>query len=136
VAFSTTLVGPADAADVVSEAVLAILTAPVWREARDKRALLFRSVYLTSKSWHRSTIRRRARQVHAVHGDSVEPVYDEPSEVTQALDVLSDQQRAVIFLAYWCDLDPAAIAATLEVSEGSVRKQLARARAALREVLS
>ena len=39
VAFSTTLVGPADAADVVSEAVLAILPAPVWREARDKRAL-------------------------------------------------------------------------------------------------
>jgi RNA polymerase sigma factor (sigma-70 family) len=42
----------------------------------------------------------------------------------------------VVVLTYWMDLTPAAIAELLEVSEGSVRKQLARARARMKEALS
>ena len=45
------------------------------------------------------------------------------------------QQRAVIFFAYWQDLDVTAIARLLGVSDGTVRRQLARARGRLREVL-
>jgi RNA polymerase sigma factor (sigma-70 family) len=48
---------------------------------------------------------------------------------------LGVRQRAVIVLTYWADLEPAAIADWLGVSEGSVRSHLARARANLREVL-
>jgi DNA-directed RNA polymerase specialized sigma24 family protein len=40
-----------------------------------------------------------------------------------------------VFLTYWADQTPADIAEVLDVSEGTVRKQLARARARLREVL-
>lgn len=64
----------------------------------------------------------------------------DPADVAEpalrsALDVLSLQQRAVIVLTYWQDLSPAQIADLLDTSEGTVRKQLARARARLREVL-
>jgi len=135
VGFATTLVGPDDAADVVSEAVMSVMAAKVWSGARDKRSLLFRSVFFTARSWHRSNRRRRARQVHALSADPVDPLPHESSEVTDALEALSDQQRAVIFLTYWTDLDPSAIAGMLDTSEGTVRKQLARARTKLREVL-
>ncbi len=42
----------------------------------------------------------------------------------------------MIYLTYWEDLTPAAVAETLGIGEGSVRKQLARAREQLRTVLS
>ena len=133
--FATTLVGPGGAADVVADAVVGVMAAPVWREARDKRALLYRSVLLTSRSWHRSESRRRARQVHAVPPEAM-PDADPHPEVHDALAALSHQQRAVVFLTYWSDLDVAGVAETLGVSDGTVRKQLARARRRLREVLS
>ena len=52
-----------------------------------------------------------------------------------ALAVLSVQQRTAVFLTYWCGLTPGEVARVLDTSEGTVRKQLARARARLREVL-
>jgi RNA polymerase sigma-70 factor (ECF subfamily) len=48
---------------------------------------------------------------------------------------LSPQQRAVVYLTYWDDLTPAQVAVLLAVSEGTVRKQLARARVHLRRIL-
>jgi len=56
-------------------------------------------------------------------------------EVAAAVARLSPQQRAVVFLTYWDDLDAATVANLLGVSEGTVRKQLGRARNKLREVL-
>ena len=69
------------------------------------------------------------------------PVTPEPSpsessiDVHRALATLSPQQRAVVFLAYWEDQTPTQTAATLDITEGTVRKQLARARAQLRKVI-
>jgi RNA polymerase sigma factor (sigma-70 family) len=131
-------VGPSDAPDVVSEAVLQVMNAPIWQHARDRRALLFRAVLLQSKSWRRAEGKRLGRQAHATTSTTtVDLDLDPPHEdVHAALAGLSHQQRAVVFLTYWHDLDPRRTAALLGVSEGSVRKQLARARARLREVLS
>lgn len=56
-------------------------------------------------------------------------------DVAAAVARLSVRQRAVVVLTYWADLDPAAIGVMLDVSEGSVRRHLARARAHLRKVL-
>jgi RNA polymerase sigma factor (sigma-70 family) len=56
-------------------------------------------------------------------------------EIAAAVRGLSLRQRAVVVLTYWADLDPAAVAVRLGISEGSVRRHLARARARLREVL-
>lgn len=57
------------------------------------------------------------------------------SDVIAAVENLSPQQRAVIALTYWRDLPVAEVAEILDISDGAVRKQLARARARLREVL-
>ncbi len=56
-------------------------------------------------------------------------------EVAAAVARLSSQQRAVVFLTYWDDLDARAVADLIGVSEGTVRRQLGRARDRLREVL-
>lgn len=135
VRFATGLVGPDDAPDVVSEAVLSLFGSSVWREARDRRALLYRAVLLRSRSWHRSNGRRRAREERY----GAPTTWDLPEvdpQVWSAVMSLSVQQRAVVFLSYWADLPPDRIAELLGVTEGSVRKQLARARKALRRVLS
>jgi RNA polymerase sigma-70 factor (ECF subfamily) len=55
--------------------------------------------------------------------------------VRDAVVALSVRQRAVIVLTYWADLDPRTVAERLGISEGSVRRHLARARAHLREAL-
>jgi RNA polymerase sigma factor (sigma-70 family) len=49
--------------------------------------------------------------------------------------VLPDRQRLVLFLRYYADLDYAAIAAALDISEGTVGATLNAAHAALRGVL-
>ncbi|MDH4278133.1 MAG: sigma-70 family RNA polymerase sigma factor, partial [Acidimicrobiia bacterium] len=56
-------------------------------------------------------------------------------EMAEALAALSPQQRAVVHLAYWEDLTPPDIATRLAISEGSVRRHLARARRKLRGAL-
>ena len=48
-------------------------------------------------------------------------------EVLHAVRSLSVRQRAVIVLTYWADLAPADVADRLGISEGSVRRHLARA---------
>ncbi len=52
-----------------------------------------------------------------------------------AVSRLSPRQRAVVFLTYWDDLDPGSIAGLLGISDGAVRRHLARARATLRRNL-
>jgi RNA polymerase sigma-70 factor (ECF subfamily) len=56
-------------------------------------------------------------------------------DVLAAVNKLSVQQRASVVLTYWEDLTPAQIASRLGISEGSVKRHLARARARLRELL-
>jgi RNA polymerase sigma factor (sigma-70 family) len=56
-------------------------------------------------------------------------------EVVAAVNRLSPQQRAVVFLTYWHDLDRATVAGMLAVSDGTVRRQLARAHRRLRKEL-
>ena len=133
VRFATGLVGRDDAPDVVAEAFVRVVASPVWADARDRRALWFRAVVFEAKSWRRSAARRRARERGAASGDCVVATQPErDDEVVAALELLSVQQRAVVVLTYWADLDPAGIGELLGVAEGTVRKQLARARKKLK----
>jgi RNA polymerase sigma factor (sigma-70 family) len=134
--YATVLVGPDDAPDVVTDAVLAAFTTRTWREVDNRRAYLYRAVLSRSASHHRADERRRHREDRALAlapppGDPTEPAID----AHRALAALSAQQRAVVFLTYWDDLAPAQIAELLDVTEGTVRKQLARARDHLRRIL-
>ena len=133
--FATGLVGPNHAADVVSEAFLGCLDSPKWEMVTEKRAYLFRSVYNSAAEFHRSSLRRQLREAQSAQRDSIVPPEVRP-EVLAAVALLSLQQRAVIVLTYWNDLDSADIARLLQISDGSVRRHLARGRSKLRKVLN
>jgi RNA polymerase sigma factor (sigma-70 family) len=132
--FATGLVGPSDAADVVSAAVLGCLSSGRWPAVDDPRAYLYRSVLNQARMTHRGSLRRAARELRTAGPEEL-VVPEKLPEVLAAVARLSLRQRAVIMLTYWDDLDPGAIAAVLGISEGSVRRHLARARARLRELL-
>lgn len=134
VRFAAGLVGPSDAEDVLSDALARLMTSRVWREAENPKALMYRAVLYEARMFVRSQRRRLSREARAAANEAYEMPNIAP-EVSQAVAGLSPQQRAVVFLTYWDDLKPASVASLLGVSEGTVRKQLARARDRLREVL-
>jgi RNA polymerase sigma-70 factor (ECF subfamily) len=137
VGYATALVGPADAPDLVSEAFAAVLVRgdAFWSTVATPRAYLFRSITNAARMSARSRLRRRARELRwSAHPVAGELLFD--PAVRRALDRLSVQQRAVIYLAYWHDLAPEAIGGLLDISDGAVRRHLARARSRLRKVLA
>lgn len=135
VRFATGLVGPFDAQDVVADACLRAFQSRQWPGVANRRAYLYRSVLNQARSHHRSTVRRRIREQAGAM-----PVAVTPSpidiDVLRAVDKLSMQQRASVFLTYWEDLKPGDVAGRLGISEGSVKRHLARARARLKELLN
>jgi RNA polymerase sigma factor (sigma-70 family) len=132
--FATGLVGRDDAQDVVSTAVMRSLATPAWGTVTNHRSYLYRAVFNEAQRWNRRANLRREREARSAVADRWELPEYRP-EVRSAVERLSVRQRAVIVLTYWHDLDPEAIADRLDISEGSVRRHLARARARLREVL-
>ncbi len=132
--FATFLVGPSDACDVVSAAVVRALSSSSWPSVRNRGAYLVRSVLNEARRQHRAGTRRRRRETRVAVRDRVDFPEVRP-DVVNAVARLSPRQRAVVFLTYWQDLDPSSVAEYLDVSEGSVRRHLARARARLRSVL-
>ena len=134
--YATALVGPAHAPDVVTDAVLAAFRAPGWAKVADRRAYLFRAVLNTARSLHRSEDRRRRRERQVAARTSGTAAAPEVSlDAHRALDALSPQQRAIVYLTYWEDFSSERVAELLGVSKGAVHKQLARARHTLRKVL-
>lgn len=134
VRFATGLVGAADADDVVANAFARARAAPTWPTVANRRAYLYRAVHNEAATLLRGSARRRRRETGAATTDRWE-LPDLDPEVRAAVLSLSLQQRAVVVLTYWLDLDPAAAADHLGISEGSVRRHLARARAHLRKAL-
>jgi DNA-directed RNA polymerase specialized sigma24 family protein len=138
VRYATVLAGPSDAADIVAEAFATILARgpQAWGAVREPRPYLFRAVLNAARMRARSRGRRERRERGVVDGVGGSAELMSDPAVARAVAKLSVQQRAVVFLTYWEDLRPADIAVFLQVSEGSVRRHLARARSSLRKVLS
>ena len=114
---------------------MALLAAPVWPQAKNHRALLYRRVLFEARSRVRSAQRRRLREDRAERVTTVD-FPDLRPDIAAAVLHLSPQQRAVVVLTYWQDLTPPAVADLLDISEGAVRKHSARARSHLRRVLA
>jgi RNA polymerase sigma-70 factor, ECF subfamily len=135
--YATVLVGPDDATDVVTDAVLNVFASPKWREIESRRAYLFRSVLNQAQAFHRANQRRNRREHLVASRTASTQVGPSPSiDAQRALQTLTAQQRAVVYLSYWEDQSATDIAALLNISEGSVKKQLARARDQLRKVMT
>ena len=132
--FASALVGPDDAADVVSEAMVSLLKSGQLSEAESPGALMHRAVFAKARSFQRSVYARRRRE-RRFADRWIEEHPEARPDVVEALIRLSPQQRACVFLTYWEDLTPKMVADRLDIKEGSVKRHLARARARLREVL-
>jgi RNA polymerase sigma factor (sigma-70 family) len=134
IGFATGLVGRSDAEDVLSSAVTRSFCSPSWPTVTNRRAYLYRAVFNEAQRWNRRSALRRDREARASQTNQWELPGFQP-EVRAAVERLSVRQRAVVLLTYWADLDPATIAEQFGLSEGTVRRHLARARAQLRKVL-
>lgn len=132
--FATVLVGPDNALDVVSSAVLRALGAPSWGSVMNHRAYLYQAVANEARNFNRGQKRRHEREASVAQTEIVYPVEAYP-EVLQAVRRLSVRQRAVVYLTYWEDMTDQMIADYLNISAGSARRHLARARQHLRRVL-
>jgi len=132
--FASGLVGPDDAADVMSAAVLRAFSAPAWLAVTNHRAYLYRCVLNEARMWRRATQRRLRRDDrHRGPAEVWDP--DVRPDVRAALAALDVRSRAVLFLSYWADLAPDEIAALLEISPSTVRRDAARAHQRLRRKL-
>jgi DNA-directed RNA polymerase specialized sigma24 family protein len=133
--FATMLVGPDVAGDAVAAGFAAALQTARWPSIEERRAYLYQAVLNQARMMQR-TDRRRARNERRAAFRDVG--YGSPTprpEVIAAVARLSERQRAVVYLASWEDLDPTSIGALLGISDGAVRRHLARARTSLRKVL-
>lgn len=133
--FATVLVGPADAHDVVVEAVLRAADAIADGRVGQQRSYLFRAVSNRANDLHRSRQRRWARDLHAVVPQITAGLPVADVDIQRAIADLSVTQRAVIYLAYWEDRTERQIAETLGLSHGTVRRHMVRARHNLRRAL-
>ena len=132
--FATAVAGPDDAADIVSDAMLSLLNDGGLRVARNPVALMHRAVLSKARSMQRSGFRRRARERRFAERWIEEQPTIRP-DVVSAVVSLSPRQRACVYLTYWADMSPKSVAEHLDISEGTVKKYLARARSNIREVL-
>ncbi len=136
VRYATMLVGPADAHDVVANAIIAAMSSRHWPTVDNRRAYLFRATTSKAQDHFRAATSRRKREETASRLFVERWVGEAQEEVVEAVAGLSPRQRAVIHLTYWEDLTPTAVAELLGISDGAVRQHLTRARAHLRAALA
>ena len=133
--FASALTGPSGADDLLATAVLRAIGSARWSSIENKRAYLYKAVLHEGFRVRRSTDRRLRREQRSVQSQSWEPTTSDP-DVLAALRRLTVRQRAVVFLTYWADLTPAAVAETIESSERTVERELAAAKQRLGTLLS
>jgi RNA polymerase sigma-70 factor (sigma-E family) len=134
------LTGDADRAeDVVADAFVRVYRR--WRRGGidDVGAYLRTAVVNTARSGFRRQYLERAAAARRDGDDRGVLLHDERAaqhdEVWQAVQRLPRRQREVVVLRFWEDLDVAATAAVLGVSQGTVKSQTARATTRLTELL-
>lgn len=132
--YAASMVGPTDAQDVVSDALVRTMWSQNWHEIENQRAYLYRAVTSQARMNQRSASRRRAREARS-SSPVPDPSLETSVDVWLALDHLTTMERAVVFLVYWEDLREVEVGNRLGVSERTVRRHLDRARGKLGRLL-
>ena len=135
VRFATGVVGPFDAQDVVTDAWLKATQTKAWPTVTNHKAYLYRTVLNTARNSYRGTLRRRLRE-QRVAASGIEYPVETDVDVLNALDRLSERQRAVTVLAYWESMTTNEISQALDISPGSVKRHLGRAKTTLKKILN
>lgn len=133
IGYATALVGPDDAPDLVSGAVLGTLRSNgSLSELRDPKPYLMRSILNEARMLHRS---RSRRPVTALVPGS-EPATSREHDLTVHLVMeLPPRQRAATFLVYYQQYTPTEAAVLMGCRPGTVRRYLSLARDKLKEAL-
>lgn len=136
VRFATALVGPDDAADVVSAVVARTLAKQRLADLERPREYLMQAVANEAKN----VLRLRSRASAAVVRVGFPP--DAPGadegrypDVTAAVMALPVQQRAAVYLVHWVGMTPTDAARHLGCRPATVRRYLSLARSKLRRFL-
>lgn len=132
---ATMLVGPHDAHDLVADTVMRCVSTRQWPAVENQGGYLTRALVRSAHTRVRSDRSRRRRERMVGTWRPTQDGSDAAGD-TQALQALSPSQAAVVYLLYWEDMTIADVAARLDVSQGTVRKQLDRAKRRLRKVMS
>jgi RNA polymerase sigma-70 factor, ECF subfamily len=90
----------------------------------------------TRSSWRRAMVERRARRRSPERSVPTATPSEEHIDVARALETLPRRQREVAVLRYLLEMSTAEVAATLGITEGTVKSSLSRARAHLVEALA
>ncbi len=123
------------ALDVVQDAfALAVRKRAAFRGEGSLEAWLWRIVVNTARSRRRRLSSEVAVETSS-HEDRNAPSDAVQERVRGAVALLPERQRLVLFLRHYADLDYATIAATLDVSSGTVGATLNAAYARMRELL-
>lgn len=125
----------AAAEDLVQDAFVRLYRADRAIEVEGFRAYARRTVAnLHSSRFRRLTAERKALTRHEPRDEVTQP--PEPADdVWRAIQSLPRQQRACVALRFYEDMTEQAVATTLGVSVGTVKKQMHRAMSALRDTL-
>jgi RNA polymerase sigma factor (sigma-70 family) len=132
VRYATSLVGPDDAADVVSTVVTKVLARGGLKELVEPKQYLMKAVLNESRSVHRARSRR------LIDDDALGFVEDPvPDDVVfSAVMSLPVRQRAATYLVYWGGYSPSEAADLMGCRAGTVRRYLHLARRKLKGVIS
>jgi RNA polymerase sigma-70 factor (ECF subfamily) len=136
---ATVLVGRDAAHDLVADTVMHCVARDRWWTVANPGGYLTRALINAASTHHRSD-RARVQRERVVAGWRVPGAPDDDAaddtSAAEALRSLSSNQAAVVYLLYWEDLSIPDVARRLAISEGTVRKQLDRAKQRLRKVIS
>ena len=123
-----------DAEDICQEVFLELVSRnPAFPTENARRAWLIRVTVNKSNSLWRTLWRRRVELREKVE---VAAQSDEASALADALAALSEDDRMLIHLFYYEGLKSGEIAGVLKRRPDAVRKQLSRARARMKRILS
>ncbi len=135
--FAVSLVGANDAADLVSEAVVATLQRRTLASIGNPQAYLMKAVLNRARSRGRRSKLEQDTLARLWVPESVGHTRDQGKQEVEAIVAgLPLQQRAAIYLVYWEDMAPAQAAKTLGVRPGTLRRYLHLAREKLRTCLN
>lgn len=125
VRFATALVGPDDAADVVSTVVVRVLGKRSLSSIEQPEAYLMQAVINQVRQLHRGRTRYRSAVVRVGPGADARDTADlARTDLTDAVMELPPRQRAAAYLVYWCDYTAVEAAALMGWSDGTVRRYL------------
>lgn len=130
-----------DAEDVFQEVFLAYhRKQPQFDDEERRKAWLIVTTLNCAKQVYSSSWSQKVVLLHDADSPEPEDAHfpfrtDEQDEVFQALQDLPDHYRIVLHLFYFEDLSIAQISATLNIEPGTVKTQLSRGRAQMRDLL-